>query len=243
MIGRVPDKFRLRIRLRAGGVQERHFDWRWTGRHGRYSYVGNWKIRTLSIILARFWVTTEDLRFCEVWPGDGYGLIRNATGWDSNDGALTFYDRFRVTEILEEVLSIFGYFWFGTSAYLHWKLPYCTSLFFRTDFTVAWVFQKRSTLTILLPRLEFGRRSLCLRKFGTLYLKILSIGEFSRGTRPLFPLFSISFGLIWVLVWWAHQPSPSSLSLSLLSFSLAMPPTTTAGAPRRCPTYQTSRRG
>ena len=73
------------------------------------------------------------------WTGDGYGLIRNATGKDSDDEALTFYDRFRVTKILEEVSSIFGYFGFGTSSYLHWKLPYCTALFFRTDFTVAWV--------------------------------------------------------------------------------------------------------
>ena len=101
----------------------------------------------------------ENLWFCEVWTGDGYGLIRNATGKDSDDEALTFYDRFRVTEILEEVLRIYVYFWFGTTAYLHWKLPYYTSLFFRTDFTVAWVFQKRSTLTILLPRSEFGRRT------------------------------------------------------------------------------------
>ena len=81
-------------------------------------------------------------------------MIRNATEKDSDDEVLTFYDRFRVTEILEEVLIIFEYFWFDTSAYLHWKLPYYTALFFRTDFTVACVFQKRSTLTIRLPRLD-----------------------------------------------------------------------------------------
>ena len=167
MIGRVPDTFRLKSRLWPGGVPERHFDWGWTRRHGWYGYVGNWKIRTLSIILARFRATTENLWFCEVWTGDGYGLIRNATGKDSDDEALTFYDRFRVTEILEELSRIFEYFWFGTSAYLHWKLPYHTALFFRTNFTVAWVFQKRSTSTIHLPRSEFGTRTSRLRKFGS----------------------------------------------------------------------------
>ena len=117
--------------------------------------------------MARFRITTENLRVCEVWPSDGYGLIRNATGKDSNDGALTFYDRFRVTEVLEEVSGIFEYFGFGTSAYLHWKLLYFSALFSRTDFTVACVFQKRSTLTILLPRLGFGRRISGLWKFRT----------------------------------------------------------------------------
>ena len=129
----------------------------------------------VSIILARFRITTENLRFCEVWPSDGYGLIRNATGKDSDVGALTFYDRFRVTEILEEVSGIFEYFGFGTSAYLHWKLLYFSALFFRTDFTVAWVFQKRSTSTIRLPRLEFGRRSSRLQKFGTRNVRFQSL--------------------------------------------------------------------
>ena len=87
--------------------------------------------------MARFRVTTENLPFCEVWSSDGYGLIRNATDKDSDDEALTFYDRFRVTEMLEEVSRIFVYFWFGTSTYLHWKLPYHTALFLRTDFMVA----------------------------------------------------------------------------------------------------------
>ena len=60
--------------------------------------------------MARFRATTENLWFCEVWTGDGYGFIRNVTGKDFDDEALAFYDRFRVTEILEEVSSIFGYF-------------------------------------------------------------------------------------------------------------------------------------
>ena len=117
--------------------------------------------------MARFRATTENLWFCEVWTSDGYGLIRNATGEDSDDGAFMFLDRFRVTEMLEEVSRISEYFGFGTSAYLHWKLLYFSALFFRTDFTGACVFQKRSTSTIHLPRLEFGGHPLRLRKFGT----------------------------------------------------------------------------
>ena len=61
----------------------------------------------------------ENLWFCEVWPRNGYGWSRNATGEYSDDGAFMFLDRFRVTEILEEVSAIFEYFGFGTSAYLH----------------------------------------------------------------------------------------------------------------------------
>ena len=130
--------------------------------------------------MARFRITTENLRFCEVWPSDGYGLIRNATGKDLDVEALMFLDRFRVTETLEEVSRIFEYFGFGTSAYLHWKLLYFSALFFRTDFTGACVFQKRSTSTIHLPRLEFGRRTSRLRKFGT------RIGELEACTAIFF---------------------------------------------------------
>ena len=50
--------------------------------------------------MARFRATTENLRFYEVWPNDGYGLIRNATGDDSDDETLVSWDRFRVTEVL-----------------------------------------------------------------------------------------------------------------------------------------------
>ena len=102
------------------------------------------------------WTYRENLRFCEVWTNDGYRLIRNATREDSEDETLTFWDCFRVTEVLGEVSDAFEYFWFFTSAYLHWKLPYCTVLFLRTDFTVACVFQKRLRSTIRTSNLESG---------------------------------------------------------------------------------------
>ena len=186
--------------------------------------------------MARFRVTTENLRFCEVWPSDGYGLIRNATGKDSDDGALTFYDRFRVTEILEEVSSIFGYFCFGTSAYLHWKLPYCTALFFRTDFTVAWVFQKRSTTTIHLPRLEFGRRTSRLRKFGTRIVQFKARTDFSSGTH-LPPLaFKTALGLSWDPFCCPHPSPTSSLPLlSHLGFFMVVPPPNRRRSITGCP--------
>ena len=60
--------------------------------------------------MARFGATTENLRFCKVWTSNKYGLIRNATGKDSEDDTLTFWDHFKVTEVLEEVPDIFGYF-------------------------------------------------------------------------------------------------------------------------------------
>ena len=69
--------------------------------------------------MARFGATTENLRFCEVWTSDGYGLIRNATEKDSDDETLMSSDRFRVTELLGEVSDTFEYFWFCASAYLH----------------------------------------------------------------------------------------------------------------------------
>ena len=69
--------------------------------------------------MARFGATTENLRFCEVWPSDGYELIRNATGKDSDDETLTSRDHFRVTEVLGEVSDTFGYFGFFTLACLH----------------------------------------------------------------------------------------------------------------------------
>ena len=133
-------------------------------------------------------------------------MIRNATGKDSDDELLTFLDRFGVTEISEEVSSIFVYSWFGTSAYLHWKLPYHTALFFRTDFTVAWVFQKRSTLTIRLPRLEIGRRSSRLRKFGTRNFKYKACTAFSRGTHSLSLLLKQPWGCLSALLLLSFSP-------------------------------------
>ena len=55
----------------------------------------------------------ENLWFCEVWTSNRYGLIRNAISKDSDDEALTFQDRFRVTEILGQVPDIFEYFGFS----------------------------------------------------------------------------------------------------------------------------------
>ena len=83
-------------------------------------------------------------------------LIRNAISKDSDDEALMFQDRFGVTEVLEEVPDIFGYFQFSASAYLHWKLPYCIALFLRKDFTVACVFLK--TFKIDYKNVQFGAR-------------------------------------------------------------------------------------
>ena len=40
------------------------------------------KYEKMSIILTQFGVTTEDLRFSEVWSGNSYGLMRNATRKD-----------------------------------------------------------------------------------------------------------------------------------------------------------------
>ena len=120
---------------------------------------------------------------------------------------------------MEEVSSIFGYFWFGTSDYLHWKLPYCTALFFRTDFTVACVFQKRSTSTIRLPRLEFGRRISCLLKFGTRSLEFKVCTAFLVGPTPIFP-YVPALGAVWSKIQepltLSHSSLPSNLSLSLL---------------------------
>ena len=39
-----------------------------------------------------------------------YGLIRNATGKDSDNETLMSWDRFRVTKVLGEVSDIFEYF-------------------------------------------------------------------------------------------------------------------------------------
>ena len=117
--------------------------------------------------MARFGATTENLRFCEVWLNDRYRMIKNAIRKDSDDETLMSSDRFRVTEVLGEVSDTFEYFWFFTSAYLHWKLLYYIALFLRTDFTVACVFRKRSTTTIYSPRLEIERHLSRLRKFGT----------------------------------------------------------------------------
>ena len=61
--------------------------------------------------MTQFGGTTENLRFCEVWTNDGYGLIRNATREDSEDETLTSWDRFRVTEVLGEVPDTSRYFW------------------------------------------------------------------------------------------------------------------------------------
>ena len=174
----------------------------------------------------------SNLWFCEVWPRDGYGLIRNATGEYSDDGAFMFLNRFRVTEILEEVSRIFEYFGLGTTAYLHWKLLYFSALFFRTDFTGACVFQKRSTSTIHLPRLEFGRRTSCLLKFGTRNFCFIAYTVFSRGTRSLFS-FKNSLGLFLEALCCpfslSSSPSPSLLfpcpfSLSLCGGAASPPP-------------------
>ena len=181
--------------------------------------------------MARFRVTTENLWFCEVWPRDGYGLIRNATGEYSDDGAFMFLDRFRVTEILEEVSRIFEYFGFGTLACLHWKLLYYSALFFRTDFTVACVFQKHSTSTIRLPRLEFGRRISRLWKFRVVNFNFGACTAIVRGTHLSF--FLNSLGLFPKDPYCLSPSSPHSPSLTSLSFgfsTLSRHPTT-AGAP------------
>ena len=119
----------------------------------------------MSIILTQFGATTENLRFCEVWSDDRYGVIKNAT-------RKYFESETRLLEIVLELPRywdrfwiILGYFWLFGSTCLHIKLPLFTALFFRTDFTVACVFRKRSTTTIGLPRLQFGRRISRLRKF------------------------------------------------------------------------------
>ena len=114
---------------------------------------------------------------------------------------------------MEEVSSIFGYFWFGTSAYLHWKLPYCTALFLRTDFTVACVFRKRSTSTIYWPHLEFGRRISRLWKFRVVNFNFGACTAIFRGTHLLFS-FETALGLI------PSHFATLSLSLSVPALSL-----------------------
>ena len=140
---------------------------------------------------------------------------------------------------MEEVSRISGYFGFGTSAYLHWKLLYFSALFIRTDFGVAWVIQKRSTLTISLPRLEFGIRSSRLRKFGSKTLKFKACTAFASGTHPYFPLYSSPGGCLEL---YTRALSPSLTLSPIHLFSLphfswfiarrSKPPPPTAPHPR-----------
>ena len=129
---------------------------------------------------------------------------------------------------MEEVSRIFGYFWFGTSAYLHWKLPYCTALFSRTDFTVAWEIRKHLRSTIRTFNLELGWRltfkpnikpAKLIKRVHSLYFSLI----LPYGLSSLLPIRSQGVSITHI----SHSISLNSLLSFYYQWATTQPPWTT----------------